>query len=87
MQPKIAVLGVGGIGGAIGAYLIRAGHDVTLIDQWADHIAAIQRDGLTLTDLNQRFTVAAKALHLSEVSSLREMFDVVFLSVKAYDTV
>ncbi len=87
MQPRIAILGAGGIGGSIGAYLIRAGHDVTLIDQWADHIEAIRRNGLTLTDLNQRFTVPARALHLSDVSGLREAFDVVFLSVKAYDTV
>lgn len=87
MQPKIAVLGAGGIGGSIGAYLLRSGQDVTLIDQWAAHIEAIRRDGLTLTDANGDFTVPAKALHLSEVSGLMEPFDIVFLSVKSYDTV
>ena len=30
---KLAVLGVGAIGSTIGAYLARAGHDITLIDE------------------------------------------------------
>lgn len=87
MPPKVAVLGLGGIGGSIGAYLAHAGHDVTLIDQWAEHVEAIKRNGLRLTDVNQEFTVPAQALHLSEVSGLRKPFDAVFLSVKAYDTI
>ena len=87
MGPRIAVMGSGGIGGSIGAYLLHAGHDVTLIDQWAAHIEVIRRDGLTFTDVNQEFTVPAEALHLSDVSSIQEPFDVVFLSVKSYDTV
>jgi len=86
MNKKIAVLGAGAIGGAIGAYLIRDGHDVTLIDQWAAHIEKIRRDGLKMTDLNGEFTVPAKALHLSDVSGLREPLDIVYLSVKSYDT-
>ena len=84
---SIAVLGAGGIGGSIGAYLTREGHDVTLIDQWSEHVAAMRRDGLTLTDVNQEFTVPVKALQLSDVSAERPQFDVVFLSVKCYDTI
>jgi len=87
MKPSIAVLGVGGIGGSIAAYLLQAGHDVTLIDQWAAHIEAIKQHGLRLTDVNQEFTVRPQALHLSEVSGLAASFDIVFLSVKSYDTV
>lgn len=86
MKGRIAILGAGGIGGSIGAYLAHSGHDVTLIDQWAAHMDAVKQKGLTLTDVNQEFTVPVKALHLSEVSGLREAFDIVFLSVKAYDT-
>ena len=63
MPKKIAVMGAGAIGGAIGAYLIREGHDVTLIDQWAAHIDKIRSDGLKITDLRGEFTVTAKALH------------------------
>jgi 2-dehydropantoate 2-reductase len=86
MDKRIAVLGAGAIGASIGAYLIRAGHDVTIIDQWAAHIEKIRSDGLKLTDLSGEFTVPAKALHLSDVVNLREQFDIVYLSVKSYDT-
>ena len=86
MSKRIAVVGAGAIGAAIGAYLIKAGHDVTLIDQWAAHIEKIRSDGLKLTDLDGEFTVSARALHLSDVSNLSEQFDIVYLSVKSYDT-
>ncbi len=86
MVTRIAVLGAGAIGASIGAYLIRAGHDVTLIDQWAAHVESIKKGGLKVTDLNGEFTVRPRALHLGEVSSFRELFDVAFLSVKLYDT-
>lgn len=86
MSERIAVLGVGAVGAAIGAYLIKEGHDVTLIDQWAAHIEKIRSDGLKLTSLNGEFTVTAKALHISDVSKLRDQFDIVYLSVKSYDT-
>jgi len=86
VKERIAVLGAGAIGSSIGAYLIRDGHDVILIDQWAAHIEKIRNDGLTLTDLNGEFTVKARAIQLSDVNNLREMFDIVYLSVKSYDT-
>ena len=31
---KIAIVGAGALGGHVGAYLTREGHDVTLIDAW-----------------------------------------------------
>jgi len=86
MNKRIAVMGAGAIGSAIGAYLIKAGQDVTLIDQWAAHIEKIRSDGLKLTDVNNEFTVPARALHLSDVSNLSEQFDIVYLAVKSYDT-
>jgi 2-dehydropantoate 2-reductase len=86
MTKHIAVLGAGAIGASIGAYLIRSGHDITLIDQWAAHIDKIKKDGLKLTDLKETFTVKAKAMQLAELSSTREQFDIVYLSVKSYDT-
>ena len=86
MKGRIAVLGAGGIGGSIAAYLCRAGNDVTVIDQWAAHIEAIRREGLTLTDVHEAFTVHPPALHLSDVSGLRQSFDLIFISVKCYDT-
>lgn len=34
------------MGGSYGGLLARAGHDVTLVDTWAEHIAAIRANGL-----------------------------------------
>jgi 2-dehydropantoate 2-reductase len=86
MSKRIAVMGAGAIGASIGAYLIREGHDVTLIDQWGAHVEKMKSDGIKLTDLKESFTVPAKALHLSEVSNVREPFDIIYLAVKSYDT-
>lgn len=87
MQGRIGIVGAGGIGGTCGAYLTRAGHDVTLIDQWPAHVEAMRRDGLTLAAVDETFTVPVTALHIGDVSGLAEPFDVVFLSVKSYDTI
>jgi 2-dehydropantoate 2-reductase len=84
---KLAVLGVGAIGSNIGAYLARAGRDITLIDIWPAHVEEMKRGGLKVTAQDEEFTVEVKAVHLTDVCSLRERFDAVFLSVKSYDSV
>ena len=84
---KLAVLGAGAIGANIGAYVTRAGHDITLIDMWPAHVEEMKRHGLKVTAQDEEFTVKVKAIHLADVCSLREKFDAVFLSVKSYDSV
>jgi len=84
---KLAVLGVGAIGGVIGAYLTRAGRDITLIDMWPAHVEEMKRSGLKVSAQEEEFTVRVRAVHLADVCSLHEQFDVVFLSVKSYDSV
>ena len=86
MFDRIAVLGVGAIGGIIGGYLTRAGHDVTLIDQWGRNVEAIRDKGLTVSTQEGDFTVPANAVHLGEVCNIADPFDLVFLAVKSYDT-
>lgn len=86
MFNRIAVLGVGAIGGIIGGYLTRAGHDVTLIDQWPANVEAIREKGLTVSTQEGDFTVASNAVHLGEVCNISEPFDLVFLAMKSYDT-
>jgi 2-dehydropantoate 2-reductase len=48
-EPKIAVVGVGPVGGVLGAYLARAGHYVVLCDIQKPHLDAIRTRGLSIT--------------------------------------
>jgi 2-dehydropantoate 2-reductase len=43
---KITVVGAGAMGGSYGGLLAVAGHEVSLIDAWREHVEAINRDGL-----------------------------------------
>jgi 2-dehydropantoate 2-reductase len=45
---RICVIGAGALGGSYGGRLALSGADVTLIDRWPEHVAAIARDGLHL---------------------------------------
>ena len=43
---RIGIIGAGGIGGVVGGLLANNGYDVTLIDQWHEHVKAIKDNGL-----------------------------------------
>ena len=45
---KITVVGAGAMGGSYGGLLAVAGHEVSLIDAWREHVEAIERDGLRI---------------------------------------
>jgi 2-dehydropantoate 2-reductase len=47
---KITIAGSGAMGCRFGAALFAAGHEVLLLDGWAEHVAAINRAGLRVTD-------------------------------------
>lgn len=84
---KLAVMGAGAIGSIIGAYLSRAGRDITLIDLWPAHVEAMRQHGLKVTAQDEEFTVPVTAVHLADAGTLRAPFDAVFLGVKSYDSV
>ena len=84
---RIGIIGAGAIGGVVGGLLTRAGYDVTLIDHWVDHIDAMKANGLRLSGpLIGDIRVPVKALHVYEVQSIDEPFDIGMVSVKSYDT-
>lgn len=83
---KIAVVGTGAVGASVSADLVRAGLDVRLIDQWPAHVEAMRANGLTVDTLGDVQVTEVRAHHLCEVAELREPFDLVFTSVKTYDT-
>jgi 2-dehydropantoate 2-reductase len=84
---RIAFVGAGAIGGYVGGHLAKAGLDVVLIDQWAEHVEAMQRHGLRFSGTLGEYTVPVRALHVSDAQSLvREPIDLAFVCVKLYDT-
>jgi len=86
MATRIGIIGAGAIGSIVGGMLTKAGHDVTLIEQWPEHVEAMKRVGLRLSGTCGEHVVPVKALHIHEVQGLREPFDAVFIAVKSYDT-
>src|ERR671924_1249056 len=86
MIRRIAILGAGAIGSVVGGMLTKAGHDVTLIDQWPEHVQAMKTVGLRLSGTCGEHVVPVRALHLHELQSVDTPFDAVFLAVKSYDT-
>src|SRR5476651_67822 len=86
MDKKIAVLGTGANGSCVAADLTNAGLDVVLIDQWPAHIEAMRANGLHVTLRQGEIHAKVRAYHLCELASMHQVFDVVFLVTKAYDT-
>jgi 2-dehydropantoate 2-reductase len=84
---RIGIIGAGAIGSVVGGCLTKAGRDVTLIDQWPEHIEAIRAKGLRLSGtIGDQVVPNVKAIHIHELQSVREPFDAVFVAVKSYDT-
>src|ERR671937_899738 len=86
MKTRLGIVGAGAIGCVVGGLLAKAGHDVTLLDQWPEHVETIRRRGLRLTGTCGDHTIAVTALHLHEAQSIIEPFDLLFIAVKSYDT-
>jgi 2-dehydropantoate 2-reductase len=83
---RIAVIGTGANGASIGADFVRAGYDVTFIEQWPDHVEAMRKNGVTVNLPHETVVTPVNALHLCQVAEVTEKFDLVFMLVKAYDT-
>ena len=82
-RQRLLIWGAGAIGGSIGAYLGRAGHDVTLVDQAEDHVDAINASGLQIVGPIEEFTARLPAF---TPQKLEGQWDIIFLCVKAQDT-
>lgn len=83
---RIAFVGTGAQGASIGADFVLAGLDVTFIEQWPEHVEAMKANGITVNLPTRTIHADVRAIHLCEVATLREKFDIVFVVVKAYDT-
>ncbi len=85
MAPKerCLVWGAGAIGGTLAAFLARAGHDVTVVDNVPEHVAAINRSGLGITGPIAEFSVPLPAF---TPDALEGTWDTIILATKAHHT-
>ena len=80
---RCLVWGAGAIGGTMGAFLSRAGHDVTLVDTVPEHVAAIRRSGLRITGPIAEFSTPMRAF---TPDTLTGTWDTIILATKAHHT-
>lgn len=80
---RIVIWGAGAIGGTLGAYLIRNGHDVLFVDVVEEHVAAINQTGLQIVGPVETFHVQAKAVTPHQ---LDEVCRIILLCTKAQHT-
>ena len=85
-QKKIAILATGANGCCIAADLTTSDLDVVLIDQWAEHVDKMQRTGLSIITNEESYNIKVRAYHLGDVCTIKDKFDIVFLTSKAYDS-
>ena len=48
MAKKLLFVGAGAIGSYLGSFLSRAGHEVTLVDPWAEQVETIRKRGIAV---------------------------------------
>ncbi|GEO69391.1 2-dehydropantoate 2-reductase [Levilactobacillus acidifarinae] len=77
---KIAIAGAGAMGSRFGVKLQQAGNAVTLIDNWADHVRAIQTNGLVVTKDGHDTVIPMTAALPQDV---HDTFDLIILFTKA----
>lgn len=79
---KYLVIGAGGTGGCIGAYMTEAKKDVTMIARGA-HLKAMQKDGLRM-ETTKKGNYIIKPVKASTMEQYEEHPDVIFVCVKGY---
>ena len=79
---KYLVIGAGGTGGCIGAYMTEAGKDVTLIARGV-HLEAMQAEGLDM-ETTKKGNYTVKPVKACDMEHYGENPDVIFVCVKGY---
>ncbi len=89
VEPKrIIFIGAGAVGSYLGGWLDHEGHDVTIVDPWAEQVEKIRADGLRVEGPHEPFNAHPNMFHLheNELVARQEPFDIGFVAMKAYDT-
>lgn len=83
---NILVVGAGAVGCIVGGYLTESGYNVTLADGWPANVNALNTEGLKLSGPRGDHHIRVKAVPLEDIYDLKGPFDIIFISVKSYDT-
>ena len=86
MAKRMLFIGGGAIGSYLGAFLARAGHEVTIVDPWPEQVDTLRSRGIAVTGPHDPFEAKPVALHVHELQRLGADFDIAFIAMKAYDT-
>lgn len=79
---KYLIIGAGGTGGSIGAYMTEAGKDVTLIARGA-HLAKMQFEGLKM-ETTKKGNYTVHPIKATDMEHYHEQPDIIFVCVKGY---
>lgn len=82
---RIVVIGSGAMGGLFGAKLAATGNDVLLYDTWSEHVAAVERLGLSIEGIDNtvvRYRVRATDQPPRDIAEA----ELILVQVKGYDT-
>jgi len=82
---RILVFGAGSVGSVLGGLLARAGHAVTLLGR-VGHLEAIRKHGLTIAGIWGDHCISGMETVSSPAALVGRSFDLILLTVKAYDT-
>ncbi|QZZ03619.1 ketopantoate reductase family protein [Staphylococcus arlettae] len=77
---KIAIAGAGAMGGRIGVAIKEAGYDVTLIDNWEEHVNRINTYGMDIKTETANYTVNIPTILAKDVAT---EFDLIIILTKA----
>jgi 2-dehydropantoate 2-reductase len=83
MAEPVVIWGAGAIGGTIGAFLRRAGHEVLFVDVVPEHVEAIAQGRLRIEGPVADFTIGGPAALPQQVQGRHKL---VILAVKAHHT-
>ena len=79
---KYLVIGAGGTGGSIGAYMTEAGKDVTLIAR-GEHLKKMQEHGLKM-ETTKKGNYTVNPIKATNLEHYNEQPDIIFVCVKGY---
>jgi SAM-dependent methyltransferase len=83
VEIQIAIIGVGPVGGILGAHLVCAGHYVVLCDILKDHLNAIRERGLRITGVTETTAQCERVAYgVSELANFPAV-DTIVISTKA----